>query len=299
MLERNKLQKISSRGWTDIVQNWSGHIDTVLGSELKEIQLLSDVPDFIDVLKATGKEVKYVEDLDKIRNLILTEAIYLIYKSLHLLNLNRLENNSGFFTWTISNTYKSAYFQLKAISALLGITTIDYKERTYLIDVWTSPEKISKSQLKKGNKPIQQTQILHFHKTLNHTEKWQIFSRIINTLNCPFFSKDFKKTIRLLEPDVFARERNKIHYWSHYWTYNDLNQKMISNPITEACEDFDLSSDDLGDKSELIIKINEEMLLFSQKLVQDLAKKIPIFSFQNDFIKTRISRIYPTLELDP
>lgn len=293
MLQDHTIKKITKRGWTDIVQNWSGHVDTILSYELEEIESLSEVPQFIDMLKATGKEVNYVANLEIIRNLILPEAIYLIYKSLHLLNLNRLENSSGFFTWTISNTYKSAYFQLQAISALLGITTVDYNDRTHLIDVWTLPDELSKSQMKKGKKPMQQTQILPFNKTINHTERWQIFSRIINTLNCPFLSQDFKKTIRLLKPKVFAQERNKVHYWSHYWTYNDLNQNIGSNPITEACKDFDLSSDDLEDRSELIIKINEELLWFSQKLVQDLANEIPILSFQNDFIKGKISQIYP------
>ena len=294
-----KIKRIDWRNWGDIKSQWISNlpiIDPPGEPPILEVCELIGIEDLTEKIPKDGELHDVFEDL---REAIFREAIFLLHKSISVTLTPEFCIMKGIKTWSISASYHACLFAAKSILCFLGITLPRINNVDYLFDIFPKPEKLSKSQLRKGRVPIQKMKFLKMF-SLNHYKIWLLFQRAINVSNVECWNENLVNYLKNLEPSEFALQRNILHYKNNSWFLDDLFAPVFDEKFAK-CERVDKIFNEYSSQSNFDFTIILSFLLLnmSYSLLEDIANDAPILLEEFNLIKNNLNNtsyaLYNTL----
>lgn len=215
-----KIKKIDRRNWSEVRIKWLENIPIFEPGEAPSFQIV----DLIYVqteLDRTPNDGERKIEINGLRPSVFHEGIYLFHKSINTFLAAEQNFSSGLSSWSLSSSYHSAFYAAKAFLCFSGITMPKYNGSYYVIDVFPELEKLSRNQIKRGEKPENTMKLIKMNNLL-HYHIWKIIQRLINVSAFEFFNESIISTLLSFSEKEFAKQRNEIHYINNYWPLNDL-----------------------------------------------------------------------------
>ena len=287
------LKRIDWRNWIDIKEKWLSNLPFIdPPGKAPEIQIseLTDLYFIVKELKTTGE---FKSEYTPLREAIFREAIFLFHKAISISSCSELNISNGFITWSVSNSYHSSFFCMKCILGLLGITLPRIAGTDILIDIYPKLDQLSRNKLKKGIKHEPTMKYLKFG-SLKHFDIWQIFQRTINVLSIEIWDKRLVGFLKSLNPLLFAKQRNSIHYYNNFWIYNDLFDPLLNHNIFNYSQIFyDIENASFDSRNDFSIFISYILIGLAYNLLKDLSLDAPILKAEIELIdKTMDSKFH-------
>ncbi|MGE4397371.1 MAG: hypothetical protein AB7D34_08020 [Sulfurimonas sp.] len=210
-----KIHKIIGHiSWETIQAYWVNGIKHLEVSAPKEkLDTYIPLTDFIDT-NDFNDDSETIENISLLHNNIYYQSTFLMHKALYALTISEQQAYTGSLTWSLTEAYQSSIFTAKSILGLLGITHIQHKNETYLIDLW--------SENKSNNIAIHKIGRIK----LEHRHIWMIFFEVCKKINITIFHKSFTKLAQIDYKNI-SKQRNHIFYENYGWLYDDLNQVTV------------------------------------------------------------------------
>lgn len=251
------LKKIKTKDWKVLREEWLDYIPLMDSTINKEEEKISDLVGFEQLIKDltfTNAEVLSQEKTTsivfkgkinkRIRTLTIEKGLLLLHKASHIISAGELHAHQGLITWSLSSSYQGSLLAARSIMYLLGISIIEIKGRTYIVDSFANNNSglsITESEVC--------IHIIEYPYRINHKQTWKLFIRILKSYNIGVWQKDVVKSIISQDASNFPKQRNTIHYWGNEWIFNDLhkyeidNKFGIYNEIQTGLDHFELKSD--------------------------------------------------------
>lgn len=229
------LQLLRSRNWAQLSSWWLPYISVSQppGSRPElGVGELASIGQATSELLAAEASLLRASDLAEVRTSTLSEAIFLLHKAANVLAAAEQEAVSGFFSWSISSSYQASYFAARSILSFLGITTIRGAAggKDLLLDAWAEDTRLPQKRRQSGDSEDRLVQLLVLSEQVTHRGVWQIFQRSIRVLRIDIWPPNCLAALRHLEEGAFARERNRLHYESLVWPFEDLHWPACPYP---------------------------------------------------------------------
>ena len=263
-------KRITARDWEQVSNAWNeiaptgdlGHPESSLGESLS---VLIGSPQIGTIWELNEHE-------DEIRVLLLREGMFLVHKAAYVLGASLSHADVGMVSWAPSSGYHSAFFGMRGLLGLAGISVIDWGGNHYLMDVWTQG---------KRNAPLS---FEHLPKTPDmHRNLWVLFQRVMRVLRVPetIWPMPICAFLTELSESDFARQRNALHYELHSWPLDDLHQVVVL-PRFGVCNFRDNHMETTG--VDFSVVLGEVVLRCALGMVENLAERIPA-------VRNEVSRI--------
>ena len=224
-VDLQKAKKISIRDWHTIRERWIDHVPTFASPGIPPELELCELPSVDERLNLEKKQTVTIKDnLPGLRQGVLHEGIYLFHKAAHIFGASLLHVESGLCTWSLSSAYQSAYFAMKSILCLLGVSIVDSQTRgIFLVDVWHTEDRHQKRQ----KDPIV---FMYNSGKIEHGQLWACFQRAVDVTSNheSICAASFRRGLLGVEPNEFADQRNRLHY-KNVWRFGDLHAALIQN----------------------------------------------------------------------
>jgi len=227
-----------------------------------------------------GTEKEKPVSVDGIYQNVLRESIYLAHKSLVFLRGVDRDVNASQASHAEINAYTGSFMLAKAICMILG--------------VWFSPRPILRCQwivdlFKIKKRDFVVNAIKCPGKQIGHKELWEIFMRLLRTLENHPLDDEFRVFALSLDSGDIAKTRNHVQYRSFSWVYDDLylNNSFGSGWVKPFDKDCyrDSSPDDLDSH----FNFNFYMMLLRAyfRLFDDISKGFDSLKSEKDiFMQT-------------
>jgi hypothetical protein len=212
---RNFYQVIERRRWEDVRSWWLGYIPIV-----PEVGQRPD-PTLSEFLALSGTEPDGANRrliLPGIRQIGMTEAIFLFQKSMHVARAVESSARNGMLSWAVFQGYHSAYYAAKGFLALLGACFPQPAGRQLLVDLFPIEQRRPRQVLAPEDREI----ILTRCAILEQHVLWGFFGRLLRVAE---FSQKFQKQMEFLseiDHEHIPRPRNRFIYQENHWPYEDL-----------------------------------------------------------------------------
>lgn len=236
------IQLIEKRKWDNVITNWRG-VQFELPESLRiEHEIAELVPVHNAIKQIENEQVPvFFDDIESLREGLLLESYILLLKALNVAGGAHLHIDAGACGWSITSGYHSAFYAAKAIMGMWGVSLIEL-DKTYLLDVWAPPPKLSSKELKRLQiKPTERFMLAKWVRSrVDHQPVWQLFQRVIRVASADenIWPKDLISFLRTRAADSFASDRNLLHYSNHYWPFPE-ELKGYKKPIAfcgKICE---------------------------------------------------------------
>ena len=231
MISRGLLDKIRSRNWSEIKNKWINNIPIINPVGSPSPCTLSDVFGF----KENAEKASNLEknncikvEIPGFREALFHEAIYWMHKASHSVLAAETHVNNGLLTWAAISSYQGAFFGIKGIMNLLGISLPDYNKKPVLVDIWPEPKKLSSKDRKRGIEPASEMELRKVGEILNHLGIWMIFQRLIRVSKIDIWPKQYIFFFKNLDESHFAWQRNKLLYQNNFWLEADMHDYIIN-----------------------------------------------------------------------
>lgn len=287
MSVEKKIKKIDKRSWSEIKDLWvDSNIPSIDPPGSAPEYQISEIPEISSIISNVSNQGEHKEDnVAGLKAAVIHEGIFLFLKAINVCGTTELNIGNGFHTWSISSAYHSSFFSMKSLLCLLGITIPQVQGNNYVIDIWPSPEKISKNQWRKGIEPSRKIKFLKIS-NLPHFRVWKILQRVFSTTN--FDNSIDKEIIGFLisiDPKSFAQQRNNIHYQNNHWLLEDLmepreepNFGVIRGSLISEIGELKVGNDDFT------VCIAFILLKINHMLFEELSNDAPILKPQLEVI---------------
>jgi len=259
-----KLKKLAPRDWNELVEGWQAYLPEIDVKGTPPALSVSDLVQFqVELNKVETHNLRELTNpIAGVRESVLHDGIFLLHKAAHVLGSAQVHIREGMCTWSISSAYQAAFFAIKAIMQFLGISIVEYENRTFLLDVWSGPWKMRNAK-QRGNRML-----IVNTKRIEQRHVWAAFQHLLeNTVNTNevWVGSHVQKLLDFGFTD-FARHRNDIHYRTNRWPCNDLHQCIV-NPMFGVRE-FGASNDSCLDNA------NNDFCLFLAVVMFRMAYKM-------------------------
>lgn len=214
-----KSKKIGDRGWKDLCELWPDYIPNISVAGTPPEDLLTNLPGLgAELAKIPNDQLDEFGDIAGVRSGILHESIYLLHKAVHVLGSSLIHASTGMCTWSLSSGYHSAFFAVKAVSGLLGVSIVEFQNKTFLVDAWGMPRNLRK-------KKWPQILLVRMDRA-EQRHVWGTFQRLLDKTDglngaCPDWLRRVLKNSNFRD---FGRQRNNLHYHNNVWYHSDLHK---------------------------------------------------------------------------
>jgi len=162
-----------------------------------------------------------LQEITGIRSAVLWEAVCLYQKAKHTSVAARELLSSGFQTWSLFNSYHSAYLAAKGTMYLLGVTVPLVNSKRCILDIFASPEN------DRSGKRISAESLTDFVAIpvagLDQHQLWAWFQRLLASTRSVPWDKELAREVHLITKSRdFVRQRNRLLYRSGFWIADDL-----------------------------------------------------------------------------
>ena len=161
------------------------------------------------------------EEISGLRNGILAVALFVLHKAANVMGCAQVHVARGLCSWSLSSAYQAAFFGMKAILQLLGVVVIETGDQSYLVDVWAEPDKKKKKNFLGPKYPV----LIQKVQRVEHRHLWGCFQRMLRVCTAPadIWPVGCVQSLKDLDINGFARQRNKLHYTTLFWPFEDLH----------------------------------------------------------------------------
>lgn len=258
-------------------------------------------PDVADkLIKERSGEGSHREEIPGLRESAFWESTFLLHKASHVIGAAEFHADNGILTWSLSSAYHGGLFAAKAIMGLLGISIPEYNGRVIVVDFFPEPRKLSSRERKLRLEPEPEMEFYLAGKRFDHASIWQTFLRVIRVSKVEVWDDEVIGYFRNLNVSAFAHQRNRIHYWNHFWLLNDLHNRLADDNFgldTNRLTTKSFSNSDEADFSLLVCQI---LLRLGYLLLNDVGsyskkvkKELALFSGNlNDVKHPKYNRNY-------
>lgn len=229
----NKVSRLQQKNLDELLKGWLDHVPNYHNAGEPPTGGVSEIDTVSQAFSRVQRDGDLIEPLEGIRPAVLHEAVYLAHKAVHveLSCIDLIEK--GRHTWAAVDAYQSSLFAIASISAFLGISIDRDGNDFILIDIWSAPPAAKKkAKIHLGTEEY--CQFLRFS-DLGHYHKWAILQRLIRTLKTESpLIKLLSSAIQNINEREFALFRNKVHYNTSTWLFDDLLDSSQDVMITPA-----------------------------------------------------------------
>jgi len=220
---QRKAQKLGPRHWDELVDAWLSFVPRIdVPGNLPESALRDLVSLRDELAQVDGDHPRDIPgDVPGLRPGMLREGLCQLHKAANVLCGAQVHIAEGFRSWSISSSYQAAFFAMKAILNLLGISYVEDPERgNFIVDIWSDP---ATRRRRPKVTPTYEIRLLKTHR-IEHRQAWAIFQKVLAkthvapTILTPANHQAFVG----LDMGDFARERNALHY-RIAWPFDDLH----------------------------------------------------------------------------
>ncbi|HEX5172283.1 MAG TPA: hypothetical protein VFW11_24070 [Cyclobacteriaceae bacterium] len=285
-----KLKRIDKKNWNQIRSHWLRHLPIIDPIGTPPVESLSGHPLLASAVLGLTKDGEKKEDLKNLRSILFHEAIFLLHKSINVLEASGSNFSEGFSTWSLSGGYQSAYFAAKSVLSFMGVTFPRVNGTDIILDGWPYPEELKSKQKKLGVEPEILVKLIREH-PIQHFHIWGTLKRIINTCDISTTLWPEAYTEFVSKIDDFASQRNALHYSNYEWILNDIHDRLII-PYFGTRPDFksDLarvneSTDDFS------VLLSYVLISLSYVLLEDIAKVAPAIKDEYELVKRKLLRV--------
>lgn len=284
------VKRIDKKDWNLIRERWLSHIPNLSPGEPPTDQISELTFLQLELDRTNFNENRKIQ-IQGLRESIFHEGIFLCHKAHSVAKCSSWLHNSGYYTWSISSSYQSAFFLVKSFLCFCGISLPKYSNYYFLVDSFPEPEKLSNRDRKLGKTPEILVKLEKIG-NLQHYHIWQIFQRVINTFKNPTFDITLKNAILSLDIKEFAKQRNFLHYQNNHWNnIEDMNNKIFIDNFLQR-NSMDLNENfhpDLSIKfSNILMTI---MLKMNHSLLEDLNQLTNAFKQDFEMLKKSLLEI--------
>jgi hypothetical protein len=220
-----KVRLIRARDWEILRTTWLDNVPRISPPGAPPQLLLHELTDLESALKklAPLASVELPAPVPGLRPGLLHEGVFLMHKAAHVLGSALVHVSQGMCTWSASSAYQAAFFGMKAVSSMLGVTMVECGNRHFLIDAWAAPKRPKRNAraitiLANTDRNEQRHLWAYFQRTLSKTANHEpLCGKHVRSL---LLQNDFKD---------FARQRNTLHYRTNAWGLGDLHQCVIQD----------------------------------------------------------------------
>lgn len=283
------VKRIDQRDWENIREKWLSYIpDYDFPGQSPAHQILEFVGLNSIFQKTSASPGEYKTEVPLLRQEILREAIYFIHKATHVCGTANIHLENGVLSWGISSAYQSAFFALKGILGLLGLS-FPRINSALMIDCFPAEEKLSSNQRKRGEKPKPELKFVILP-TLTHTHMWQIFQRVLSVSKVSIWKPEIIDYLRNLNVSQFAEQRNSLHYINNYWLFpEDLYERIFDDSF--GIDNTLFNKEEYGslhNRKDFSFILNYILLKFSYDLINDVGRYSTSVKAEYDLIQNTL-----------
>ncbi len=275
------IEKIQLRQWTEIRREWRNYVPDHESPWPVPENEVSELPTFKLILDnlggPEGRDSTIEEEIVGLRTSALQESVILIHKAGNVLRAAAEEGGHGYRTWSRSTAYHAAFFAMRGVLGLMGVTVFRSRTRNkdFQVDIWAPKDKKNKPLPTESRFAVR---IICCRRNVQHKEMWHRFSRVLRVTEIddtiwPLFERN---PLKAMYPGDFSRVRHQIHYRSAGWRFNDLDSLAVK-------DDFSTLADHVAKLTHLntpeVDDFPASLALYTMSmgvaLIADLGKDIP------------------------
>jgi hypothetical protein len=282
-----KVAKLIGRQWADVRPAWMGYIPAIDVPGVAPQESLADLPTVqAAVSDVDGDHPKSVaEEITGLRSGVLAEALFVLHKAANVMGCAQVHVARGLCSWSLSSAYHAAFFGMKAILQLLGVVVIETGDQSYLVDVWAEPDKKHKKNILGPKHPV----LIQKVQRVEHRHLWGCFQRMLRVCTAPaeIWPVGCVQSLRELDIKGFARQRNKLHYTTSSWPFQDLHACNVIADFGRhlgGLDDGEAVSD--PGNTDFSIALGLVLLRMGCQMVLDLAETVPAVRAEWDLLRT-------------
>jgi len=169
-----------------------------------------------------GDHPKIISDeISGLRAGVLAEAFFVLHKAANVMGCAQVHVARGLCSWSLSSAYHAAFFGMKAILQLLGVVVIETGDQNYLVDIWPVPERRNKKSPLGPKYPV----LIQKVQRVEHRHLWACFQRMLRVCTVPanLWPVGCIESLKDMDINGFARQRNDLHYTTTAWPFDDLH----------------------------------------------------------------------------
>jgi hypothetical protein len=188
---------------------------------------LSEFSGFVTVHQTlTAATPHALMEVPGLRETVFREALFMLHKASHVIGCAETQVRRGAKTWPMSEAYHGAYFAAKAISYLLGVAIVDFRDHIIVVDIWPADKGRSRSLILSS--PSDTSVDFDWMKVVyGHYQLWQLFQRLLELTTVDVWPRAYVTALSLLSTHDFAKQRNVLHYQDDAWIFDDLFEFVV------------------------------------------------------------------------
>jgi hypothetical protein len=259
---RPKWQNIRKRDWSELREAWLSDVPSFPRIGAAPDPPLEDLMPLLQLQLPQNQEL--FADVVGLRKTILWEAIFLFHKCAHTNMAAQRLSLSGMQSWSLFNSYHSAYLGARGILSLLGVALPNLRGVQVFIDIFPEqPKKRSKTILTGS---YQEFQIVRLP-LLEQRWLWEALQRVLNISKLSCCEQSLVSEICDISFEKITPPRNHFLYKAHFWPLDDLvtdSQNGESQKLLEA----ELDPSHAG----FLIQLNFYVYKIFEQLLSDFSK---------------------------
>jgi len=226
------VKKLPARYWGQICSTWLKNIPTIEppGNRPSPIVENADLAYYCEqAIPEKKKELSYASGpVAGLREEIFHESVYWLHKAVHALCGAESKVASGMLTWSIIDAYLAAYFSMRSISAILGVSICDYKGRSCVVDLCRDFKSMARMKREAESAFAEEVNVHSLGVRFDHKQCWQVLQRLLRVVYGEVWDQELSKCVNRLNSPDFARHRNRISYYVHEWLEDDLHHPAMN-----------------------------------------------------------------------
>lgn len=290
--ERTIQKSVRERRWSELSGQWINFLPSIEPPGAKPEEVLSDYIESSNIIDGINdKTPTILIPAPGLRQYVFREGIFLFHKASHVISSAEKGIKRGQHTWSLSEAYHGALFCAKSIIYLLGVALPEYKNQTYLIDIWPKEElSAKKGKIDIGppeNSPVQISKLQI--RRIEHRHVWQLLQRLLRVSKVDFWPRECLTAFKKLEFKEFAKQRNDIHYKNHYWIFDDLYQAVLDDNF--AVYENDISNALIfEERSSFSMALALTVLRFAYLLFENITQNTRKLDSEKSLIQSQITQ---------
>jgi hypothetical protein len=218
-------KSFTSRRWNLIAQACIDHIPNDPPASLPTLTLTQYLTTEEILVSRPTKSVftKIDTNLSSVPQIVISEALYWLHKSLHVLGAAEMHIASGLPTWSISSAYQAGYFAARSIMAFLGVGVAEYERVSIAVDLCVNMKGLRDTQItSRGGAYSSSIPIRSIGILFDHNRIWELFQRILSNTNCSSWPSEWSNYLVNIDMATFTHQRHGLHYTLPFWVEDDM-----------------------------------------------------------------------------
>lgn len=283
------LKQLPTRYWLQLSQSWLREISAIDPPGARPPDLVQN-EEFAAALESevTVGSKSYESksaSVPGLRGVVFHEGIYWLHKSIHSFGAAQSKIRDGRLTWSTLDSYMASNFAMKAICAMLGVVTCDFRGKSYIVDLCRDFGKTRANVRMTESAFSAEVNFFSIKVRFDHRQSWEVFQRLLRVVKEEPWATILSQHLISIPSSKFSHHRNRICYYAHEWLQEDLHEPASER--VEVDDRFHRTDDPVGfiDSLDATFYVALALVEAALALYYDVARVATVLNEETDLFK--------------